>query len=541
MTSGRENVMKSKFIYSSYGKYYLSDRFKAIVYINDSNYNSGPLYLKALDSLDFRIMAIFSFKRINDNKAKRILKSLLAERKSELRLISGKNSILAETLTRHIDSLTAITGRFKQTEEKIYNAHLTFRIEDKHPVSLMKGLERFKAIMSLLGFSILAERNHSRKVIGEFSSLAHNPGRNYLVDSHHIAEILPVFFEGIPIKGGILAGLDDDTEKPFFIDIFNRNSFNITIFGETGSGKSFFSKLILRRYGNSGKIDHAIIFDPLDEYFCTLFNNRCVELRINAGEYIDPFEEFTETNDSISVISSMIADFTEEDITGTQIAYHVRDYAKIADAPNMPDLLEFLSKRITESSFQTKILEIKETLFSKKIFIDISEGLPILILKFGNMLGETLQKAMTLSLYNIMLRTRKNPEKKKLILIDEAHLITASTTGRKMLASIVRHSRHFKTSVMNVTQNFSDFTADLQAESIVLNSGSAFIFRTKEEINIRKSLGTHSAALLEPAFLMGGARDPYSECYFINSGTVKRLRVICTENEKIKIDNREDN
>ena len=531
------NEAATRFAYSTHGRYYQSSGFRSIIYIDDSDYHSGLLFLKAIDSLNFRVTIRFSFSRISHARAERVLKNLLAERKSELRLIGGRNSILSGTLARHVNSLREMSRRLLNNGNSIYDGRFSFRVEDEHPVPLMRDMERFRSVMSLMGFSMKSGQSQCRNRIEEFSSLRGNPGRKYLVDSRHISETMPVFFENKPVETGIMAGLDDDTEKPVFIDVFNENSFNIMVFGETGSGKSFFTKLILKRTLVGRRADSVIVFDPLNEYFCSMFEDDCLEVRINEGEYIDPFEEFEVTNENISLISSMLTDFPSEGaVTQTHISQLIREYIKSGKRPELPELLRYLNENIEDVSLRMSLSESEQALFARRINLGMEKTRPVLILKFGKMLGESLNRAMILSLYGMMMRTRTDPDKRKLILLDEAHLITASPAGRRVLGSIVRHSRHYRTSVINVTQNFSDFIVDSETESILLNSSSTFIFRTREEIDWKKASGTGFAAELEPAYLMGGMKDPYSECYYTHSGKVRRLRIICTEKEKNNIE-----
>ena len=81
-----------------------------------------------------------------------------------------------------------------------------------------------------------------------------------------VANFFPFYLQNVFDENGIIFGITKSDNKLFNLDIFSSKYFNsnMCIFGSSGSGKSFFAKLmIFKEYMNS-KIQY--IFDPEGEY-----------------------------------------------------------------------------------------------------------------------------------------------------------------------------------------------------------------------------------------------------------------------------------
>jgi DNA helicase HerA-like ATPase len=114
----------------------------------------------------------------------------------------------------------------------------------------------------------------------------------------------------------------------------------------------------------------------------------------------------------------------------------------------------------------------------------------------------------------------------KVILMEECHIFLSSDKWRKALETMVRHSRHYNTIIMNVSQNVDDFLKTANA-SIALNSNHIFLFRTRKlgEADLLP-LKLDGFDGIRPAALVGGSGFPYSECYHSDGKYCRKLRII---------------
>ncbi len=102
---------------------------------------------------------------------------------------------------------------------------------------------------------------------------------------------------------------------------------------------------------------------------------------------------------------------------------------------------------------------------------------------------------------------------KKIIIIDEAYNIIKSDINE--IDDLIRNARHYNTSVINISQNFSDFSKRF---SILNNSDSIFIFKQKEKIELMN-------ISIDCSGLAGGNNNNYSECFLIRNREIIKIRI----------------
>ncbi|MCL4342809.1 MAG: ATP-binding protein [Candidatus Thermoplasmatota archaeon] len=297
------------------------------------------------------------------------------------------------------------------------------------------------------------------------------PG-NYPLDANTIANMI-FFPEGFEEMDGVLIGVDLSLSKPFFMDVFAGESYNMTVLGQTGSGKSFFIKLILRRMLQLQMIEEILIFDPLGEY----------------GERIFGSPD-SKGNFAISVVDLSTA-WDEAIISRGKESGGTTGYAQLEQLGTIPRHIRIIR----------------------------------------NLKGIDAETALAKSRQSIDSWVTGRPEMRKILLIDEAHVMLRSSTGREIIDNLMRHSRHYNTSVIVTSQNLEDFMKGSTNRSILSNSRHVFVFRSSEsgKNSIHNLLGG-DYDIPDVSMLPGGKNSPFSECIYSGDG-VRRLRVIASKEE----------
>ena len=295
---------------------------------------------------------------------------------------------------------------------------------------------------------------------------------NYPLDANTIANMI-FFPEGFEEMNGVLVGVDLSLSKPFFMDVFAGDSYNMTVLGQTGSGKSFFIKLILRRMLQLQMIEEVLIFDPLEEY----------------GERI----------------------FGSPDSQGS-FAINVVDLSMAWD-----EAMVSQGKEFRDTTGYSQLEQLGTT--PKRIRI------------IRNLKGIDAETALARSRQSIDSWVTGRPEMRKILLIDEAHVMLRTSTGREIIDNLMRHSRHYNTSVIVASQNLEDFMKGSTNRSILSNSRHVFVFRNSEsgKNSIHNLLGD-DYDIPDVSMLPGGKNSPFSECIYSGNG-VRRLRVIASKEE----------
>ena len=118
-----------------------------------------------------------------------------------------------------------------------------------------------------------------------------NAKRNILTSG--IIGTYPFVSSSIYDENGIFIGSNIYNNSLVFIDRYNNNKYknaNMCVFGTSGAGKSFYTKLIILRYRLLG-IEQYII-DPEREYLqmCENLNGTILKIGPNSGTYINIFD-----------------------------------------------------------------------------------------------------------------------------------------------------------------------------------------------------------------------------------------------------------
>lgn len=414
--------------------------------------NLDSEFWKFLTSLNLPFsytIAMYPEKAENAGKG---LRRMLAEHNAMMRLNAHRKGRIAEIQRKKEDTEMLLT-RISQGK-RIFRVSGALRIYSSHPVML----KRLDAVIH----NYTALRNGSALSMPHASSSNLFTGHsNYFLDSLSIASLIHV-----PQKinlDGVFIGIDIDQGKPYFMDIFSAESYNMVILGQTGSGKSYFARTLLRRLIISGTVSRAMILDPLGEYEPSQFGSEGVS---SACLGIDELEE----------------------------------YSGCYDERGKGTLYERVLPRISVIRTENSIEMQQHT----------------------QRLGLMIERWMS-----------EYSSERKAIIVDEAHLLMVNPDGRKFLDTIVRHSRHYSTSVITISQNLEDFMKGSMNRSILSNSRHIFLFRSTAAGREIRELVPDDVQIPEVSELPGGKNSQYSECLYRGDGT-RHLRILPLEKEEIQ-------
>lgn len=450
--------------------FYRSGLHNQVFMLEDANYEGSGEYQGLIESLSFPVAIKIVVKAVDSTATSSILGRYIADRKSEIRYSRSMGDSERERIKNQIADLETMSERIGSKKSRLVESHTSFRISSTHPVKLRESSRNFTSLMKLMGFFTRPLRYvSSTKVSRMFSPFASVAGK-YPMDTQSLTRIIPLAFTRIPDRSGVILGVDDTTEKPVFLDIFGKSSHNALIFGETGSGKSFFAKILLMRLATTGSADSIVIVDPLDEYFCRMFPGRCREIEVSRKMNFQELENYSEY----------------------------------------------------EASAKDRDLEVT-------------------IYKISNLLNNIAGNEIESLLMHLYTMMTENEERKKIFLVDEAHLVIGNRNSLDALSRMVRHSRHYNSAVINVTQSVEDLSRDHLSTVISDNSSSVFIFRSRYLNNASRSrFGLSRFEDSGTDDLMGGKNSPYSECLMLGDGRMSRIRVLGTEFESKTIDEKEN-
>ena len=327
---------------------------------------------------------------------------------------------------------------------------------------------------------------------------------------------------------GILIGTNIYNNSLVFIDRYNNNKYknaNMCIFGTSGAGKSFYTKVLILRYRLLG-IDQYII-DPEREYIkmCENLGGTILKIGPNSGSYINVFDiredslEDTEKGYLATKITKLIGFFNlifgnideedkaileekiievykEKNINFDDKSLYKYDENKLNIKPvfkeskDMPILENFYNLLNDEKTkkFKIKLLPFVEgslKFFNNYTNVEINNKLILAdIYELGE---ENLKYGLFIFTELFWDRIKKDRKIKKAIYLDEIWRLIGVTSNKEVASfiyKIFKTIRKYGGSAVAITQDISDLFSlenGIYGKSILNNSSIKNFFSLEEE------------------------------------------------------------
>jgi len=354
--------------------------------------------------------------------------------------------------------------------------------------------------------------------------------RNILTDG--LVGTYPFISSTIFDENGILIGSNIYNNSLVFIDRFDNNKYknaNMSIFGTSGAGKSFYTKLLILRYRLLG-IEQYII-DPEREYIniCNNLEGTLLKIGPNSGTYVNVFDiredslEDSENGYLATKISKLIGFFNlifgqldeeEKAIIEEKIieVYKLKNitfdddtlykfddkkinikpqFKKTTDMPILEDFYNILGNTENTKKYKLKLLPfIKGSLKFFNNYTNIELNNKLIVADVYELGEENLKYGMYLFTELFWDKIKKNRNIKKSIYLDEIWRLIGVTSNKEVASfiyKIFKTIRKYGGSAVAITQDISDLFSlenGIYGKSI-LNNSSIKNFFSMEEENIK--------------------------------------------------------
>ncbi|MDX5853178.1 DUF87 domain-containing protein [Bacillus cereus group sp. BfR-BA-01363] len=226
----------------------------------------------------------------------------LTQFESQLQIETEKGNIRDITRLRNtIVQLYSQREKLEQNYENLFYIQVTSNLYADSKEELNK--ESQKLDNKLKGRKIYMMPTYLRQDDGYKSALPF--GKTYILDSFRnfnsgaLTACFPFYNSEISHETGIFCGVNLSTSTPVLIDFYDRdklNNSNITVFGQAGSGKTFFVSLLTMRSALRGV--RTVIIDPEGEYkpLTRALGGAHIYVAPDSKHFLNPFDVETEYN-----------------------------------------------------------------------------------------------------------------------------------------------------------------------------------------------------------------------------------------------------
>ena len=316
-----------------------------------------------------------------------------------------------------------------------------------------------------------------------------------------------------------------------FIDRFNANKYknaNMCVFGTSGAGKSFFTKLLVLRY-SFFSIEQFII-DPDREYtkICKKLQGTLIKIGPNSETYINILEIreegveegkgylatkisklvgffkliFGELNEEEKALleEKLIQVYEEKNISFDDKSLYKETNEKINikpvfkesnDMPILEDLFRVLGEDEKTKKMQIKLIPfVKGSLKFFNQYTNIKLDNSLIVADIYDLGEENLKYGMYLFTEFFWDKIKINREKKKIIYLDEVWRLIGITSNKEVASfiyKIFKTIRKYGGSSVAITQDVGDLFSLEEGNygKSILNNSTVKVFFALEEENIQ--------------------------------------------------------
>ena len=426
-----------------------------------------------------------------------------------------------------------IRREMQVNNEDLYFMYLYLNIYSENKEELEYNLNKIEGLLQSNGIQTRRANFRQEQLFLTCTPLMKNDleiknasKRNILTSS--LVATYPFISSSIFDEDGILFGNNIYNNSLIFIDRYNRDKYkngNMCIFGESGAGKSFATKLQILRYRLLG-IEQYVI-DPEREYekICKSLDGTILKIGPSSGTYINIFdirEESIEENkgylankiqkligffklifgnideeEKAIIEEKIIETYKEKGITFNDNSLYKKETNKFKIKPEfkssreMPILEDFYN--VLGKDEKTKIFQIKLTPFVKgslKFFnnyTNVEINNPLIIADVYELGEENLKYGMYIFTELFWDKIKKDRNKKKAIYLDEIWRLIGVTSNKEVASfiyKIFKTIRKYGGAASAITQDISDLFSlenGIYGKSILNNSCIKLFFSLEEE------------------------------------------------------------
>jgi conjugal transfer ATP-binding protein TraC len=412
----------------------------------------------------------------------------ITELESTKRAMIRAGKIVGTEVTDPLDSAIELRDKILRGQEKLFQVSIYISLRADSLVDLERVTRLLETNLAARLFYTKSARY--QQLDGMQSVLPR--GEDILsqqrnLDSSTAALVFPFMSSELVHEAGILYGVNKTNNSLVILDRFSLNNANSIIFAQSGSGKSYASKVEILRQLMVGT--SVIVIDPEREYkrLSESVAGTYIKLSATSHEKINPFDLSTSrhsreglaehTQDLTEIIALMAGCLNASERAAVDKAI-LSVYAKSGDAtPLLRDLyahLHTMGYLILCERLEKYISGSLSGVFNEPTNIELENRLVIFDIKD---LPESLRQIMMMIIANFVQNKVKVDPQKRLLVIDEGWILLQHEESAKFVAGLVRRARKYYLGVSIITQQATDFLKNDYGRVIASQSSLRILMR----------------------------------------------------------------
>ncbi|MFZ2513441.1 MAG: ATP-binding protein [Candidatus Saccharimonadales bacterium] len=486
--------------------------FMRTLYISGYPFVANSGWMDSLINFNHDTDISYHVHEVNALSALPKLHRKITELESTKRAMMRAGKIVGSEITDPLESAIELRDKIQRGQEKLFQMAIYVNIRAESLEDLNKTTKLLEATLSARLFYSKVARYQQLEALQSILPRGEDQlDQKRNLDSSSAALTFPFMSSELVQETGILYGVNKSNNSLVILDRFSLHNANSIVFAQSGSGKSYTTKVEILRQLMQGT--RVIVIDPEREYklLTESVKGTYIKLSAKSKQKINPFDLAT-TFHNISDLSEHAQDLTEvislmaEGLSSREKAAVDKAILKIYKySKKEQPLLENLYAELQKLG-QLKLCERLEKyisgslseVFNAQTNIKLDNRLVIFDIKD---LPESLRQIMMLIISNFVKNQVMAKPEKRLLIIDEGWMLLEHEESARFVAGLVRRARKYYLGVSIISQQANDFLRSDYGRAIASQSALRILMR-QDTTTIKNVVSEFNLSEYEQQFLL---------------------------------------
>lgn len=466
----------------------IDGQFRRTIFISGYPIRAEVGWLNSLIHINEDIDVSYHIEQVDSIVALKKLERKITQLESMRRASVRDKGSVHPSISDPLTSAKRLRDSIRRGHQKLFNVSI-------YATLLANSLEELDRITDSLKSSLNARLFYTKvaqyqQVEGLQSTLPR--GEDILaqrrnMDSDTASLTFPFVSAELVQREGILYGINKSNNSLVIIDRFSLPNANSITIAQSGSGKSYTTKVEIQRQLMQGT--DVIVIDPEREYLnlAHSIGGTYIELSAQSEQKLNPFDMVTTSRsteqlsahaqDLTDVIALMVEGLTAQEKAAVDKAILAVYSVKQDKSPVLEDLYNQLKKMKQVELCNRLEKYISGTLsnvFNHQTNIKLENRLVVFDIKD---LPESIRQVMMMIVANFVQNKVKLEPRKRLLVIDEGWMLLEHEETARFIGGLVRRARKYGLGVSIITQQANDFLTNKYGRAIASQSSLRILMR----------------------------------------------------------------
>jgi type IV secretory pathway VirB4 component len=490
----------------------IDGQYTRSLYISGYPFTASSGWLNSLVNFNHNTDISHHITPVSATRALPKLHRKITELESTKRAMIRAGKIVGSEVTDPLESATELRDKILRGQENLFQVSIYVTLTADTLAELDSVTKLLETELSSRLFYTKTARYQQPEALQSVLPRAENvleQKRN--LDSSSAALTFPLISSELVQESGILYGVNKSNNSLVILDRFSLNNANSIVFAQSGSGKSYATKVEILRQLMQGT--EVIVIDPEREYkmMTDSVDGTYIKLSAKSKEKINPFDLATtaRTNEGLAehvqslteVISLMTDGLDASEKAGVDKAI-LKVYKEAGkETPLLRNLYEELHNLGHLSLCERMEKYLNGSLagvFNEPTNIKLKNRLVVFDIKD---MPESLRQIMMMIIANYVQNQVKAYPQKRLLVIDEGWMLLEHEQSARFVTGLVRRARKYYLGVSIISQQANDFLKSDYGRAIASQSSLRILMR-QDTTTIKNVSSEFNLSEWEESFLL---------------------------------------